>query len=568
MDWGVTGPNAAHRYEADNTRLGEDLAPKRDADIAGLAPVLVAARNELARETILLPDGGKGFSLDGDAIDETIGGVRYQRTVSLRDGRFEMTATTRSAEGEISYAEAQAADRKTDELFNRAVFIRLPQTPKLRTASPAPPVANPLAEALGPVIALDHAGKPEAALAALDKLKLGDAFKADAAGVRGTLLARLNRKDEADGAFDQALAIDRTNTIALQGKINLLLSRGDGEDAQILADRLVLVAPEKAEVYAVRGYVRRALKNPRGALADWDIAVQKGMTSERLLRDRAYLISDTGDDAKALAEAEALVRLYPQSARAYEVQANMLAVVGRREEAAKAAARSLQIEPTSQAYWDLLRYDLSGDAATTLGDMLAMIRLMPTQDLPSRALHKVIGLPGAAQKLEAAYDTAKPEDAEAADEIAEAREEVAAAAGEPQKLLALYDARTAAHPKDARTLNAACWARATLGVQLEKALADCDAAVKLEPVATYLDSRGLVRLRLKAYPAAIADYDAALKLDPKQSASLYGRGLAKLQAGDRAGGEADLAAARKIDPGVAEDFAGMGLRPRAPSGPR
>ena len=66
-------------------------------------------------------------------------------------------------------------------------------------------------------------------------------------------------------------------------------------------------------------------------------------------------------------------------------------------------------------------------------------------------------------------------------------------------------------------LNARCWARAWWGQELEQALADCNAALKLSPnTAAYLDSRGLVYLRQNQYDKAIADYDAALRLQPEQ----------------------------------------------------
>ena len=45
--------------------------------------------------------------------------------------------------------------------------------------------------------------------------------------------------------------------------------------------------------------------------------------------------------------------------------------------------------------------------------------------------------------------------------------------------------------------------------------------------AAFLDSRGLVRLRMGDLDKSIADYDAALKLQPHSAWSLYGRGLAK-----------------------------------------
>ncbi len=121
-----------------------------------------------------------------------------------------------------------------------------------------------------------------------------------------------------------------------------------------------------------------------------------------------------------------------------------------------------------------------------------------------------------------------------------------------------------AHPKApglAKVLNNRCWARALWGRELEAALADCDAAVRLERIPQILDSRGLVKLRLGRYDEAIADFDAALKQQPKLVTSLYGRGLAKLKSGRATEGQADLAAATALEPAVADRAKAAGLTP-------
>ncbi len=126
-----------------------------------------------------------------------------------------------------------------------------------------------------------------------------------------------------------------------------------------------------------------------------------------------------------------------------------------------------------------------------------------------------------------------------------------------------YDRWLAARPNDpevAGVLNERCWLRARLGKQLEAALADCDLALKRGGKnSAFMDSRGLVLLRLGRFGEAIRQYDAAIKAQPKHAWSLYGRGLAKLRAGDKAGGDADIAAALAIDRGVADEARRMGL---------
>ncbi len=133
------------------------------------------------------------------------------------------------------------------------------------------------------------------------------------------------------------------------------------------------------------------------------------------------------------------------------------------------------------------------------------------------------------------------------------------------KALVQFDLWIGAHREDVRlgrALNGRCWARAQLDVDLDKALADCNGALKAHPKSpAVLDSRGLVRLRQGDFAGAIADYDAALAVSPKIAWSLYGRGLARLKTGLPTEGKADIAAATAIDPTLPEQAHKVGLAP-------
>ena len=135
--------------------------------------------------------------------------------------------------------------------------------------------------------------------------------------------------------------------------------------------------------------------------------------------------------------------------------------------------------------------------------------------------------------------------------------------------LAQFDRWIDSHPDDSKmatALGRRCWIRALRGVDLPKALADCNAALRrggksapgAEPV---LDSRGLVQLRLGDYNKAIDDFDDSLRLSPKNGWAIYGRGIAKLRKKKTAEGEADIAHALSQSPGVADEFKRRGIVP-------
>ncbi|MGH3430727.1 MAG: tetratricopeptide repeat protein, partial [Mycobacteriales bacterium] len=167
---------------------------------------------------------------------------------------------------------------------------------------------------------------------------------------------------------------------------------------------------------------------------------------------------------------------------------------------------------------------------------------------------------GAAEDL-ASADRAAPKDSDARPSIARVYQSLGNIPAAREQLSMWIDT----HPRDARMpemLNSRCWYGGLTGQGLEQARADCNAALKLQPkAAAFLDSRGLVYVRLGNYDKAIKDYDAALKINPKIVWSLYGRGLAELRMGRTAAGQADLAAANALQPKIAERAAKFGLAP-------
>lgn len=146
-----------------------------------------------------------------------------------------------------------------------------------------------------------------------------------------------------------------------------------------------------------------------------------------------------------------------------------------------------------------------------------------------------------------------------------------ARAGEYELAIQQLDLWVAAHPKNenlALVLGSRCYARAAWGRELDKALADCDEAVRKDRVSEIMQVRGLVLLRLGKLDEAIAQYTAAIKAQPRAAQALYGRGLTELKKGQKAEGDADIAAASALAPAIAAQFKRIGLGPEgAPGAP-
>ena len=134
---------------------------------------------------------------------------------------------------------------------------------------------------------------------------------------------------------------------------------------------------------------------------------------------------------------------------------------------------------------------------------------------------------------------------------------------QPSVALVQLNQWLAAHPNEVTrptALYQRCWARALMGVDLDKAVDDCDDAIDGDaknPV--YLNARGWAYVRLGKYRKALTDFDRSIEYRAANASALYGRGLAKTRSGDVAEGDADLAAARKLQPNIDVRLKQIGL---------
>jgi len=135
--------------------------------------------------------------------------------------------------------------------------------------------------------------------------------------------------------------------------------------------------------------------------------------------------------------------------------------------------------------------------------------------------------------------------------------------GAPDAALPNFDLWLKSHPEDSNrgaALNGRCWVRGLLNRELDKAMDDCNAALRAQPRdAAILDSRALIRVRRGEWQQAMADYNAALTITPRSAWSLYMRGLVEAKSGKDAQAKADRAAAIAIDPKVADRAKKYGL---------
>jgi tetratricopeptide (TPR) repeat protein len=228
--------------------------------------------------------------------------------------------------------------------------------------------------------------------------------------------------------------------------------------------------------------------------------------------------------------------------------------------------RACELQPDNASYLyqrGLARWN-NGQPAPAMDDLEQAIKLKPdyVDALVTRAQLRLSAgdRSGAGADLDAADRFAAKE--------ADIRFVIASAYGRAGLLapaIAEYDLWIPAHRQDTKladALDGRCWARALEGHDLDKALDDCNAALRMRPnAARMLDGRGLVRLRLGQFDKSIADYDAALNQQPKDAWSLYGRGVDKIRKGMIDPGQADIDAAMALQPRVVEEAKHFGITP-------
>jgi tetratricopeptide (TPR) repeat protein len=339
-----------------------------------------------------------------------------------------------------------------------------------------------------------------------------------------------SRPDEAMSDFERALSLDPTLFSAAAGRVAVFVSRKQYERAlqEIDAAERHAAKPDakfvfmRAEVLEAEGQVDKALE-----LLTGEIAKHPDDAPAYEARARVYLDARKYDLASA--DAEKGLSLTPDSL-------NFLTLHGAAQSALKNYARALDDYERAA--------DLEPDSASVFEGWGQILEKAGRPDDAARAYDEALHLAPASTATHGLADELKRK------------------AGRWQDAIKDLDEAIEFQGDNAGMLNNRCWTRAEVGQELDKALADCDAALKLKPKSPdILDSRGLVKLRLGRFADAIADYDSALALSPKQASSLYGRGVAKLHKGDTAAGQADLAAAKALDPTIAETYTGYGVSP-------
>ena len=126
MEW--TRDQGVRWYEMDRSRLGWRFNIAREGELSPDAPYAFDYPDWWTyKETIILPNGGQGFRIQGDGVDQTVGDLyQFRRTVDRDGAKVTMVAETKALAGELPAARAARARTQMTELASSGVYLRMP----------------------------------------------------------------------------------------------------------------------------------------------------------------------------------------------------------------------------------------------------------------------------------------------------------------------------------------------------------------------------------------------------------------------------------------------------------
>jgi tetratricopeptide (TPR) repeat protein len=284
-------------------------------------------------------------------------------------------------------------------------------------------------------------------------------------------------------------------------------------------------APDTAEAYFIRGDGRRGKGNRKGAIEDFDRAIQIDPEYAAAYNSRGISRDAGGDLDGAIADYDRAIEIDPRYADAYLNRGRARTAKGDLAGAIADCDRAIEIDPR-----DIYAYITRGNARNSRGD-----------------------LAGAFEDYDRAIEL-DPRFAMAYVNRGNVRDKM----GNSDGAIADYTLATELDPRLVEAwfnLGRAWKAKGDPG----RAIANLTRAIEIDPrFAMAYANRGLARKARGDLDGAIEDYTRAIEIDPLHPDTYYNRGNARTSKGDRAGAIEDYTASIEIEPRNAEAYIGRG----------
>jgi TonB family protein len=554
MEWKQYAERPERQYQADSGALGWKADFDRDPGPNDTAPFAVSypffAKYS---ETIRLPGHGVGFTTAGEDVDKIVAAREFKRVTKIEDGVFRMEASTRSLAPEFPFAEAPSAKKDLRALWDVTVDVVAPrsyvptdQDMRERLAQ-TPTTAD---DFINRGYELQQHGDHDKAIVDFDRALKEKPDSSLALADRGISYYWKGAYDKARSDLDNAAQIDPDSPSAIHG--HALLDFHDGEYKKAIEGLSSAIArdPQDGFAFEMRGISYHAIGDDDKALSDFAKALILNPSRSDNYARRAEIFLKRNDGKQVLAEAEKLIAAAPDGESGYLLRATALNLLNRKAEAEAELDHLIAVKPTARVY--LARARLRDESAIDqkLTDIDAALALEPSS---IEALESAADLYLAKHDYENAIKALNERARLHPDDLDILRRRARAFASNRQYDLAIQDATqllAAGHDKFG-DLQDRCRYKAALGADFDDALADCAAALKLDPASDEaIETRAFAYQRFGRLDQAMADYDAVLSRRPNSAIAHFGRGVTELRLGRIDQGKADLVAARKVNANI------------------
>lgn len=555
VPWKGNGQTLGKRYEADGAVLGwkpnytRDPGPDQDAPYSVNYPYF-----EKTTETILLPNGGNGFTIEGNELNKTIGAWEFKRTAKVETGTFRMEASTRAVTPEFPAADAQKVAGDLRDMSDFTIYLRAPKSAGMGSVDIKSPKTAEDYLALG--VADDNSGNAKGAITAFTQAIL---LKPD----MGTLYAARSAAYAANGDtalagadIDKAiqLAPDDPGTLRAEGYLDT--RKQQYSQAIEKFTRAIELSPSDRYAYEMRGLAFQSLNQGDKALSDYAVALRLAPEHSEIYAMRAEILIARNEGQAALGEADKYLAAVPNDPHARAIRGHALALVDRNAEAVHELDLAIAAKPEAGFY--LARAEVrANDPDKSLADIDKALALDP-HSLDAYLVRSTTYL--AMKKVDLAIKALDDAAKIASNNlnVVRQRRRVLEDNHRYDRAVADIDRLFAAAPIDTELLIERCRDRALSEQKLQAALADCQKAIAINAdIDEGFEWRAFTYLRLGRLDDAIADYDLFLKHRPNSPTGHFGRGIILLLKHQTQEAQKELAIARKANPSIDAQFAGM-----------
>ena len=558
MDWKTGGGFEAADVELHKIDFQREAGPDRDA------PVLVnSPRFERHSVTVLLPNQGAGYSFIGDPVDEVLAGDHITRHLTLDKGAFSVDSEFHAVAREIPVAEMEASVKRLAELAKKAVRI-VPlnggaTTPAERAAliASTPQTAAQYIERGNAFLDMR---RYDEALTDFDKVIEQEPSSAIALADRALVWAWKGDYARSQADADEALRLDPRHIVALRAKGLAASKQGRWSDAIEAFNQALAV--NRTDLFSLiwRSEAYLKIDDPVGALQDAETGLAVYPGNGILIDRRGFALAALDRTDETVAIARSMISGQPGDPEALMRGAILLRRVGYYEEALAAVDKAIALKPAPGPL--VIRAEMRpfGNLEKGLADLQQAAKLDGQQRVAYFEMATLNYNAGNyAEALRLGDQAAQNHPGEMT--ILTFLGEVHHALGDDAAAAANFAKVRDAAGADGEALNRLCWSEATAGFDPAAALADCDAAVRNRPNVPHIeDSRAFVLLRLGRNDEAMAQYEAAWGNRPAPAMALYGRSIAERRTGRAEASERDRLDAIRRDKFVADWYRLYGFK--------